>query len=41
MHLARGVGRLHAMFAKTLLLAQAAPSAPSAGVESAAPLAAH
>jgi uncharacterized membrane protein len=41
MHLARGIGRLHAMFAKALLVAQATPPAPAATVESAAPLAAH
>jgi uncharacterized membrane protein len=41
MHLARGVGRLHAMFAKTLLVARAAPTEPAANAESAAPLAAH
>jgi hypothetical protein len=41
MHLARGIGRLHAMFAKALLLARAAPAAPAASVESAAPLSAH
>jgi uncharacterized membrane protein len=41
MHLARGVGRLHAWFAKTLLVARAAPGAPAAVAESAAPLAAH
>jgi hypothetical protein len=41
MHLARGIGRLHAMFAKALLLARAAPPAPAASVESAAPLSAH
>jgi uncharacterized membrane protein len=38
MHLARGIGRLHAKFAKSLLVARTAPSAPA---ESAAPLAAH
>jgi uncharacterized membrane protein len=41
MHLARGVGRLHAWFAKTLLVARAAPGAPASVAESAAPLAAH
>jgi uncharacterized membrane protein len=41
MHLARGVGRLHAMFAKTLLVARAGPSEPAASTESTAPLAAH
>ena len=41
MHLARGVGRLHAMFAKALLVARVAPSAPAAAVEPAGPLAAH
>jgi uncharacterized membrane protein len=38
MHLARGIGRLHAMFAKALLVARTAPGAPDASVESAAPL---
>jgi len=41
MHLARGVGRLHALFAKTLLVARAAPTEPAANAESAAPVAAH
>jgi uncharacterized membrane protein len=41
MHLARGVGRLHAWFAKTLLVAQAAPGAPAGVAQSSAPLAAH
>jgi uncharacterized membrane protein len=41
MHLARGIGRLHAMFAKTLLVARAAPGGPAAAVQAAAPLAAH
>jgi uncharacterized membrane protein len=41
MHLARGVGRLHALFAKTLLVARAAPTEPAANAESPAPLAAH
>jgi uncharacterized membrane protein len=39
MHLARGIGRLHALFAKTMLVARSAPSAPEAA-ESGAPLAA-
>ena len=38
MHLARGIGRLHAMFAKAMLVARAAPSAPEAA-EAGAPLA--
>ncbi|MGO9931376.1 MAG: sensor domain-containing protein [Steroidobacteraceae bacterium] len=41
MHLARGVGRLHAVFAKSLLVARLAPPAPAASADSAAPLAAH
>jgi len=40
MHLARGIGRLHALFAKSMLVARAAPSAPEAA-ESGAALAAH
>jgi uncharacterized membrane protein len=39
MHLARGIGRLHALFAKSLLVARAAP--PAAGLESGAPAAAQ
>jgi len=41
MHLARGVGHLHAMFAKTLLVARAAPDGTAAAVQAAAPLGAH
>jgi hypothetical protein len=41
MHVARGVGRLHALFAKTLLVARAAPTEAAANAESPAPLAAH
>lgn len=41
MHLARGIGRLHAMFAKALLVARAAPPASAASVDASAPLAAH
>jgi uncharacterized membrane protein len=41
MHLARGVGRLHAWFAKALLVARAAPGEAAAVAGSAAPLAAH
>jgi uncharacterized membrane protein len=40
MHLARGIGRLHAMFAKALLVARTGPDA-SAEAQSPAPLAAH
>jgi uncharacterized membrane protein len=40
MHLARGVGRLHALFAKSMLVARTAPNAPQT-LESGAPLAAH
>src|SRR5882757_906745 len=40
MHLARGIGRLHAMFAKSLLVARVA-SDPAETTESAAALAAH
>ena len=40
MHLARGIGRLHAMFAKTMLVARTA-SSPTEGSESGAALAAH
>jgi uncharacterized membrane protein len=40
MHLARGVGRLHALFAKSMLVARTAPSTPEAA-ESGAALAAH
>src|SRR5271165_509361 len=41
MHLARGIGRLHAMFAKALLVARAAAPASAASVDASAPLAAH
>jgi uncharacterized membrane protein len=40
MHLARGIGRLHAMFAKSMLVARTASSPPEAA-ESGAALAAH
>jgi hypothetical protein len=40
MHLARGIGRLHAMFAKTMLVARTASTATEAA-ESGAALAAH
>jgi uncharacterized membrane protein len=40
MHLARGIGRLHAMFAKSMLVARSA-SSPSEAAESGAALAAH
>jgi uncharacterized membrane protein len=40
MHLARGIGRLHAMFAKSMLVARTA-SSPSEAAESGAALAAH
>jgi uncharacterized membrane protein len=40
MHLARGIGRLHAMFAKSMLVARTGPSPAEAG-ESGAALAAH
>jgi hypothetical protein len=40
MHLARGVGRLHAIFAKSMLVARTAPNTPQT-LESGAPLAAH
>ena len=40
MHLARGIGRLHAMYAKSMLVARAA-SDPAEAAESAAALAAH
>jgi uncharacterized membrane protein len=40
MHLARGIGRLHALFAKSMLVARTAPSASDA-VASAAALATH
>jgi uncharacterized membrane protein len=40
MHLARGIGRLHALFAKSMLVARTASAAPEAA-ESGAPLAAH
>jgi hypothetical protein len=38
MHLARGIGRVHALFAKSLLVRR---DAPAASEESALPLAAH
>jgi hypothetical protein len=40
MHLARGIGRLHALFAKTMLVARIAPDAPQAA-ESAVALSTH
>ena len=40
MHLARGIGRLHATYAKSMLVARTT-SDPAEGVESAAPVAAH
>jgi uncharacterized membrane protein len=40
MHLARGIGRLHAIFAKSMLVARIAPSTPEAA-EPAAAVAAH
>jgi uncharacterized membrane protein len=40
MHLARGVGRLHALFAKSLLVARTGPDS-AAAEQGAAPLAAH
>jgi uncharacterized membrane protein len=40
MHLARGIGRLHAMLAKSMLVARTAPAAPESA-ESGAALAAH
>jgi uncharacterized membrane protein len=40
MHLARGVGRLHALFAKSMLVARTAPNTPQT-LESGAALAAH
>jgi uncharacterized membrane protein len=40
MHLARGIGRLHAMFAKSMLVARAA-SSPAEAAKSVAALAAH
>jgi hypothetical protein len=40
MHLARGIGRLHAMFAKTMLVARTASSVPDAA-QSGAALPAH
>jgi hypothetical protein len=40
MHLARGVGRLHALFAKSMLVARTASGTPQAA-QSAAALAAH
>jgi uncharacterized membrane protein len=36
MHLARGIGRLHALFAKSMLVARAAPSTPEAAGSAAA-----
>jgi uncharacterized membrane protein len=41
MHLARGIGRVHAMFAKSLLVARTAAAAPTNAAESGAPSAAH
>jgi uncharacterized membrane protein len=41
MHLARGIGRVHALFAKSLLVARAVSGAPPAAVESGAPSAVH
>ena len=41
MHLARGVGRLHAMFAKALLVTGVAPPAAAAAVETPAPAGVH
>jgi uncharacterized membrane protein len=40
MHLARGIGKLHAMFAKSMLVARSAPAASEAAA-SGAPVAAH
>jgi hypothetical protein len=40
MHLARGIGRLHAMFAKSMLVARAA-SNPTEAAEPKAAFAAH
>jgi hypothetical protein len=40
MHLARGIGRLHALFAKSMLVARTAPAATTAAASGAA-LAAH
>jgi hypothetical protein len=40
MHLARGIGRLHAMYAKAMLVARAAPG-PEESTEAAAAIAAH
>jgi uncharacterized membrane protein len=40
MHLARGIGRLHALFAKSMLVARTAPDTPQT-LESGAALAAH
>jgi hypothetical protein len=40
MHLARGIGRIHALFAKSMLVARTA-SSPTEAAESAAALAAH
>jgi uncharacterized membrane protein len=40
MHLARGIGKLHAMFAKSMLVARSAPGVPEAAA-SGAPVAAH
>jgi hypothetical protein len=36
MHLARGIGRLHALFAKTMLVARAAPNPPESAASGAA-----
>ncbi len=41
MHLARGIGRLHAMFAKSLLVARNAPATPDTASASGAPSPAH
>jgi hypothetical protein len=40
MHLARGIGRLHAKYAKSMLVARTA-SGPAEATETAAALAAH
>jgi hypothetical protein len=40
MHLARGVGKLHALFAKSMLVARVAPGTPGSAPSGAA-LAAH
>ena len=36
MHLARGIGRLHALFAKTMLVARSVPNAPEPAAAGAA-----